>query len=70
MNDFETVIESVKRNSIKRTFPLTLILDEIIIRDAVQIMKRLEQENDVSQKLLVQYRDDNEEKDRLKEVLS
>ncbi len=51
IDDIETVIESVKRNFIKRTSPLTLILDHLEIKVAIGIMKRVEQENDVSLKL-------------------
>jgi hypothetical protein len=48
MKDFERVIESVKRNPIKRTSPLTLVLRDLDIKEAVGIIRRLEQENDLS----------------------
>ncbi len=43
------MIELVKINSIKKTLPLTLVVFSAWnIKEPVEVMKRLEQENDIS----------------------
>jgi hypothetical protein len=48
---FERMIESIKSGIIERDFPLTLVLDGLKIQTAVKVMKRLEEEREVSKQI-------------------
>ncbi len=54
---------------IKRTSPLTLVFDGVRIKEAVGVMKILEQESDISEQIKVQFLVTETNKSILKEVL-
>ena len=48
INNFETIIETVKSDIIQKAFSLTLQIENLKIQTAVQVMKRLEEESEVT----------------------
>jgi hypothetical protein len=55
INNFEKMIETVKSNIIQKPFSLTLEIEHLKIQTALQVVKRLEGENEVAKKLLPKF---------------
>ena len=51
VRNFERMIESAKSGIIQRDFPLTLVLEDLNIKTAVKVMKRLEEEREVAKQI-------------------